>query len=162
VEVTSPGPGCILRIGVHIQVGSHLMAATDDPLFLGLRGPAGREFRLLMATGRALRRGSDDHFVIGAPDDPATNLEHPELNDPTSPALAAADVSGVYLRKGFEPIPNVRGRGEMDDRVEVALAEVEISVEGRPKALRFARQGPLWLGLAAGLEMEIAPVASDT
>ena len=153
--MTSPGPGCIVRIAVRIQVGSHLMAATDDPLFLGLRGPAGREFRLLPATGRALRRGGDDHFVIGAPDDPATNLEHPELNDPTSPALAAADVSGVYLRKGFEPIPNVRGRGEMDDRVEVAAAAVEISVEGRPKALRFARQGPLWLGLAAGLEMEI-------
>jgi hypothetical protein len=155
VDVTTPGPGCIVRIGVRIQVGSHLMAATDDPLFLGLRGPAGREFRLLLATGRALRRGAEDHFVIGAPDDPATNLEHPDLNDPTSPPLAARDVTGLYLRKGFEPIPNVRGRGEMDDRIEVAAVEVEIAVEGQPKALRFARQGPLWLGLAAGLEMEI-------
>lgn len=153
--MASPAPGCIVRIGVRIQVGSHLMAASDDPLFLGLRGPAGREFRLLLAAGRSLRRGSEDHFVVGAPDDPDTNLEHPELNDPTAPPLRAEDVAGVYLRKGFEPIPNVRGRGEMDDRVEVALAEVEIEVQGRPKALRFARRGPLWLGLAAGLELEI-------
>lgn len=152
------GPGCIVRIGVRIQVGTHLMSASDDPLFLGLRGASGREFRLRFAKGKSLRRGSEDRFVIGAPDDPAANLAQPELNDPTAPALAASDLTGVYLRKGFEPIPNVRGHGEMDDRVEIAEAEVEIETEGRPKALRFLRRGPIWLGLAAGLHLEIPRV----
>lgn len=154
-------PGSIARIGVRIQVGSHLMAASDDPLFLGLRGPAGREFRLKLAHGRALRRGGEDRFVIGAPDDPATNLAHPELNDPTRPALIAADVQGAYLRKGFEPIPNVRGHGEMDDRLEVIGVEVEIEIEGAPKALRFERHGPIWLGLLAGLHLEIPRADAD-
>jgi len=147
--------GAIARIAVRIQVGSHRMAASDDPLFLGLRGPAGREFRLQLAHSRALRRGADDRFVIGAPDDPATNLANAELNDPTTPALAAADIGGAYLRKGFEPIPNVRGHGEMDDRLELVEVEVEIEVEAAPKALRFQRRGPIWLGLLAGLHLEI-------
>ncbi len=159
--MASDQPGQIVRIGVRIQVGSHLMAASDDPLFLGLRGPAGREFRLQPARGRSLRRGSEDHFVIGAPDDPATNLAHAELNDPTAPPLAATQVTGVYLRKGFEPIPNVRGHGEMDDRLEIAEIEVEIEAAGAPKAARFQRSGPVWLGLVSGLQLEIPPAQAS-
>lgn len=149
----------IVRIGVRIQVGKHLMAASDDPLFLGLRGPAGREFRLRLAKGRSLRRGSEDHYVLGAGDDAATNVAQPELNDPTRPRLAVGGVESVYLRKGQEPIPNVRGTGEMDDRLEVERAEVEI--ESDSGTVRFVREGPIWLGLEAGQLMEIPRVDGD-
>jgi hypothetical protein len=133
------------------------MAASDDPLFLGLRGPAGREFRLALAKGKghALRRGSEDRFVLGAPDDPATNVNHAEFNDPTAPGIDAEGIETLYLRKGFEPIPNVRAFGEMDDRLEILEAEVEIYTRGGPKPIRFARTGPVWLGLVAGLRFEI-------
>ena len=47
-----------------------------------------------------------------------SNVCFPELNDPTSPPLDAGAISGVYLRKGLDPIPNVRAVGEMDDRLE--------------------------------------------
>jgi len=147
----------IVRIEVRLKVGGSLLAATDDPLFLGLRGPGGREFRLALARGRALRRGAEDRFVLGAPADPATNVANPELNDPTAPPLAAEEVLGLYLRKGFDPIPNARGLGEMDDRLEIGDAEVELHVEGRPKSLRYLRRGPLWLGLVSGLSFELAP-----
>jgi hypothetical protein len=145
----------VVRIEIRIAVGDSLMAASDDPLFLGLRGACGREFRLLPAQGVALRRASEDRFVLGAPDDPATNVAHPDLNDPTAPPLDADAVTGVYLRKGLEPIPNVRAFGEMDDRLEVVEAEVEIHSQGPPKPLRFTRRGPVWLGLVSGLCLEI-------
>ena len=32
---------------------------------------------------------------------------------------------------------------------------VEVSTEGEPKPRRFARKGPIWLGLVAGLRLEI-------
>ena len=38
----------VVKIRVRVQVGDNLLAATDDPLFLGLRGDDGREFRLLL------------------------------------------------------------------------------------------------------------------
>lgn len=156
-----PDHPSIVRIGVRVRVGKHLMAATDDPVFLGLRGPAGREFRLRLAHGKGMRRGRESVFVIGSPDDPATNLAQPELNDPTVPPLTVEGVTGVYLRKGFEPIPNVRGHGEMDDRLELVEVEVDLEVEARPKPLRFARQGPIWLGLVCGLHLEIPPADAD-
>lgn len=145
----------VVRIDAKIEVGDHLMAATDDPVFLGVRGPGGREFRLALARGHALRRGREEHFVLAAADDPATNVAHPELNDPTRPALDAEAITGFYLRKGVEPIPNVRGVGEMDDRLEVVAVEIEVTAEGQPKSLRFARRGPIWLGLLCGVFLEI-------
>jgi hypothetical protein len=145
----------VVRIEVRIQVGSNLMSGTDDPLFLGLRGTAGREFRLKSAGGRSLRRGQEIHFVLGAPRDAATNVEMPELNDPANPTLDGDGISGVYLRKGLEPIPNVRGLGEMDDRLELEEVAVEISVANEPTPRRFARRGPIWLGLICGLFLEI-------
>ena len=148
----------VVRIEVRIQVGPNLMSGTDDPLFLGLRGAAGREFRLKLAHGGSLRRGREGHFVLGAPNDPATNVEPPELNDPTNPTLDANAISSVYLRKGLEPIPNVRGLGEMDDRLELEAVAVEISVADEPKPRRFARRGPIWLGLVCGLLLEIPSV----
>jgi hypothetical protein len=147
----------VQRIAVRIRVGQDLMAASDDPIFLGLRGRAGREFRLKPVRGRALRRGSEDHYVLGAPDDPETNVEHPALNDPSQPPMDADDIAGAYLRKGFEPVPNVRALAEMDDRVEIAHIEVEVSAAGEPKPRRFERRGPIWLGLVAGLHLEIPP-----
>ncbi len=131
------------------------MAASDDPLFLGLRGPAGREFRLMPAKGQGLRRGAEDRFVLGAPDDPATNVAHAEFNDPTNPILDAEEIETLYLRKGHEPIPNVRAFGEMDDRLEIIEAGVEIYTRGGPKPIGFVRKGPIWLGLVAGLRFEI-------
>jgi len=131
------------------------MAASDDPLYLGLNGPCGREFRLELQKGDARRRGQEDLYVLGEPEDPESNVEHPELNDPTVPPIDAASITGVYLRKGFEPIPNVRGIGEMDDRIEIAEAEVEIESEGAVKAIRFNRSGPIWLGLVAGLRFDL-------
>ncbi len=145
----------VLKIRVRLQVGGSLLAASDDPLYLGLRGDEGREFRLLLRDGDSLRRGAEDVFVLAGPDDPETNVAHPELNDPARPPLDAARITSVYLRKGFEPIPNVRGVGEMDDRLELDRAEVEIDAEYEPKAFLFLRQGPIWLGLVSGLHFEI-------
>lgn len=145
----------IVRIGIRLRVGESLMAASDDPLFLGLRGPSGREFRLDLARGRALRRGSEDRYVLGAASAPETNVAHPELNDPTAPPLDADDVQGVYLRKGQPPLPNVRGIGEMDDRLEIIEAEVEIHADGRNGPVCFARRGPFWLGLVSGQRVEL-------
>jgi hypothetical protein len=151
----------VQRIAVRIRVGHDLMAATDDPIFLGLSGPAGREFRLKPARGRALRRGAEDRYVLGAPDDPETNVEHPAFNDPGQPPIDADDIASAYLRKGFEPVPNVRALAEMDDRLEIEHVEVEISAAGEPKPRRFARRGPIWLGLVAGLRLEIPPADSE-
>lgn len=155
-EATARFP--IVRIAVRLKVGTSLMSGSDDPVFLGLAGPEGREFRLVRAKGRNLRRGSEDQFVLAAPGDPDTNVAHPEFNDPTNPPLDAERVTGVYLRKGFDPIPNVRAVGEMDDRLEVVDVEVEIHASGRPKPTRYCRSGPHWLGLVAGLRIELAPV----
>ena len=161
-EADSGGPAAaapapVERIRVRIRVGDDRMAASDDPLFLGLRGPGGREFRLAFAHGRGLRRGAEDVYVLGAPGDPEVNVAHPELNDPTRPGIDPAEVTGAYLRKGQEPIPNVRGFGEMDDRLQVAQAEVELEIRGGARARRFQRRGPLWLGLVCGHVMELAP-----
>ncbi len=147
--------GNLVRIRVRLKIGESRMAASDDPLYLGLHGGDGREFRLELASGHARRRGHEDVYVLGPPDDPEANVEHPEFNDPTSPPIDTASIVGVYLRKGFEPIPNVRGVGEMDDRLEIAEAEIELESEGAPKATRFHRVGPIWLGLIAGLRFEL-------
>lgn len=152
----------VVRIEVRIQVGPNLMSGTDDPIFLGLRGAAGREFRLRLGGGGSLRRGQEVYFVLGTPRDPAVNVEQPELNDPTSPPLEPDAISGVYLRKGLEPIPNVRGFGEMDDRVEVEQVTVEISAANETKPRRFERRGPIWLGLACGLLLEVPGVDGVT
>jgi hypothetical protein len=148
----------IQRIVVRIKVGEHLLSATDDPVFLGLRGRAGREFRLELAKGKTLRKNSEDRFVLGSPDDRETNVCHPELNDPTQPALDPDDIGSLFIRKGFDPIPNVRAMGEMDDRLEVLAVEVELDVAGSTAPIRFHRSGPIWLGLVCGLRLEIPRV----
>jgi len=145
----------VAQIAVRLLVGSNRLSASDDPVFLGLAGPLGREFRLALARGHYLRRGQEDLFRFGPADDPAVNVASPELNDPTEPALDADSITGIYVRKGLDPIPNVRALGELDDRLEIAEVEVELHVRGEPKPLRFARQGPIWLGLACGLEFSI-------
>jgi hypothetical protein len=145
----------ITQIGVRVLVGSNLLSASDDPLFLGLRGPEGREFRLAFHRGPFLRRGHQDTFVLGAADDPDTNVASPELNDPTSPALDVRRIESVYVRKGLSPIPNVRALGELDDRIEILEVGVDIHAVGQAKPLRFERSGPIWLGLACGLEFEV-------
>jgi len=149
----------IQRIVVHLQVGSDRMAGTDDPVFLGLRGPAGREFRLALGKGKAFRRKGEERYVIGAPGDEETNLASPALNDPTTPALAIDQITGVYLHKRQEPIPNVRGFGEMDDRLQLDAIDVEIV--GTDGSRRFHRKGPIWLGLACGLSCDLAPADGD-
>jgi len=147
----------IRRIIVRVLVGTDRMAATDDPLFLELLGPGGREFRLEPAHGKAFRRGAQDEFVLGGPDDPATNVAHAELNDPAVPALDASRVVGICLRKGMEPIPNVRGFGEMDDRLQLLEAVVEVHVDGEPEPRRWERTGPVWLGLVCGQRLPLQP-----
>jgi len=150
----------VVRIDVVIRIGDHLLAATDDPLFLGLRGPTGREFRLLMAHGKSLRRKSEDRFLLGPAGSGDTNVANPELNDPTRPALTAASIESVYLRKGVDPIPNVRAVGELDDRLELVRAEVVVHAEDGAHR-RFVREGPLWLGLNAGMSIELARLDED-
>ena len=135
------------------------MAATDDPVFLGLRGPAGREFRLALHRGKALRRKGDERYVFGAPEDPETNVANPVWNDPTAPALDAAGIDAVYLRKRQEPIPNVRGVAELDDRLQ--LESVEVVIESANGKRTFRRQGPVWLGLACGLTFELPPADGE-
>ena len=134
------------------------MAATDDPLFLGFEAPEGREFRLLRPRGSQLRRGAEDLFVLAGADDPITNVAQPALNDPTRPPLDAGTLAYAYLRKGLEPIPNVRGRGELDDRLAIEEVAVEVFAEGLAAPLRFARAGPLWLGLVSGMRIGIPRV----
>ncbi len=153
----SASTALLTRIVVRIQVGKDRMAGSDDPLFLGLEGPQGREFRLAPARGQSLRRGGEDVFVLSDPDDPDTNVEFPALNDPGAAAIDWASITGVYLRKGFEPIPNVRGLGEMDDRVQIQAADVELYAQGAPKPRRFARSRPVWLGLVCGTRANLTP-----
>jgi hypothetical protein len=143
------------KIVVRVRVGSDLMAASDDPLFLRLGGPSGREFRLRLAKGKSLRRGQEDRFVLGAPDDPETNVDQPQLNDPGSPPLDLLGIDHAWLVKGMEPLPNVRGFGEMDDRLLLEEVEVQVHAKGGPPA-RFRREGPHWLGLVCGLSLELA------
>jgi hypothetical protein len=143
----------IRRIVVGVQVGTDRLAASDDPIFLELFGPGGREFRLAFAQGRQLRRGAVDRFVLGGPGDPDTNVACPDLNDPTSPPLDANAVQAVCLRKGLDPIPNVRGHGEMDDRLQVVSLEVELHVDGEPKPRTWTHAGGVWLGLVCGLRV---------
>lgn len=152
----------IQKIVVRIQVGQHRMASSDDPLFLRLVGPHGREFRLAPAAGRALRRDTEDVFVLGPAGASDTNVAHADLNDPTHPPTDARGIERVSLRKGMEPIPNVRGFAEMDDRLQIASAAVEIHVEGRPKTIQFRREGPIWLGLNCGLSLELPPVSESS
>jgi hypothetical protein len=152
----------VTQIAVRVLVGSNLLSASDDPLFLGLRGPEGREFRLAFARGPFLRRGHEDTFVLGAADDPDTNVASAELNDPTSPSIDARSIQGVYLRKGFDPIPNVRGLGELDDRIEIAEIGIDIHAQGEAKPLRFGRSGPIWLGLACGLSFEVPRIDTSS
>lgn len=151
----SPARAPVRRIVVRLQIGSDRMAATDDPFFLVLEGPGGREFRLQPARGAGLRRGGEDRYVLGAPQEPETNVAHPALNDPTAPPIDAAALAGISLRKGLEPIPNVRGLGEMDDRLQLAAAEVELHVEGEPKPRRWTLAGSVWLGLICGLRASL-------
>lgn len=153
----APPRAPIRRIIVRVLVGTDRMAATDDPLFLELIGPGGREFRLEPAHGKAFRRGSQDEFVLGAPKDPAANVAQAELNDPTEPALDATLITGACLRKGTEPIPNVRGFGEMDDRLQLLQVDVELHVEGEAEPRRFQRMGPIWLGLVCGQRVYLQP-----
>jgi len=148
----------IQRMTLRIKLGESLMAGSDDPLFLGLHGPEGREFRIRFARGSSLRRGAEEVYGLGPADDAETNVAHPAFNDPTSPAIDASRIQSVYLRKGFEPLPNVRGLGEMDDRLEVLEAELTIYVEGCAKPLRHLRRGPIWLGLVSGLRLDLPPV----
>jgi hypothetical protein len=148
----------ILRMFLRLTIGESLMAGSDDPLFLGLHGPHGREFRVRFARGPSLRRGAEETFCLGSPNDPETNVANPAFNDPTAPALDGALVETAYLRKGFEPVPNVRGMGEMDDRLELLAAELSIHTRGRAKPLRFLRRGPIWLGLVAGLRLDLARI----
>jgi hypothetical protein len=149
------------KIVVRIQVGVDRMAGTDDPVFLHLSGPAGRDFRLQLASGKTLRKGALDTFVLGAPGDPETNVKQPELNDPTSPPLTLAGIDRVAIHKGFQPLPNVRGVGEMDDRIELTSVEVEIQSKHEAGGKRFRRDGPIWLGLVCGLSVELGSVDGE-
>ena len=90
-----------------------------------------------------------------------TNLASPELNDPTVPAIDAARIEGVYLRKGVAPIPNVRAVGELDDRLELRHAEVDIHSEGEEAPRRFVVEGPIWLGLNAGMMLDLTHTDGD-
>ena len=148
----------IRRMTLRIQIGASLMAGSDDPLFLGIHGAEGREFRIRFARGPCLRRGAEEHYGLGPPDDADTNVANPAFNDPTSPPIDAARIQSVYLRKGFEPVPNVRGVGEMDDRLEVIEVELSVHAAGRAKPLRYLRRGPHWLGLVSGLRLDLPQV----
>ncbi|MGH0036991.1 MAG: hypothetical protein ACQGVK_18345 [Myxococcota bacterium] len=148
----------VRQIVVRLDVGDHRMSATDDPVFLRVIGPCGRDFRLAQAKGRFLRRGKQDVFVIGTPKDPDTSLAHPELNDPTSPPLWLEGIDRISLWKGLDPLPNVRGLGEMDDRLMVDAIEVQIHAEGLSSPARYQREGPIWLGLLCGHSFEIPRV----
>lgn len=148
----------ISRMLLRLVIGESLMAGSDDPLFLGVHGPEGREFRVRFARGPSLRRGAEETYCFGSQKDRETNVANPALNDPSAPSLDGALLQGVYLRKGFEPIPNVRGMGEMDDRLELVEAELCVYSVARAQPLRFLRRGPIWLGLVSGLRVDLPRV----
>ena len=88
---------------------------------------------------------------------PPSGLSAPVSIAPSSaslPPLDADGITGAYLRKGLDPIPNVRAVGELDDRLELVEAEVTIHFPGGPR--RYLRRGPLWLGLVTGMQIELA------
>ncbi|MBW2445874.1 MAG: hypothetical protein JRG83_08110 [Deltaproteobacteria bacterium] len=149
----------IQRIVLRLQMGSDRMAATDDPVFLGLRGPVGREFRVALGKGKTFRRKGEERYVFGAAGDAEANVANPALNDPTTPALDASQVTGLYLRKRQEPIPNVRGHGELDDRLQLEAINVEVVSQSGTR--RFHREGPIWLGLTCGLSIDLARADGD-
>lgn len=152
------GEGLVERIVVRVSVGNNRMSGTDDPVFLRIGGRDGREFRLSRARGHSFRRGHESVFVLAGGNSPDTNVAHPELNDPSRPQLTLAGIDRVFLVKGMEPIPNVRGFGEMDDRLEIEDAEVELHCQDRPEPRRFHRRGPIWLGIICGSSFELGPV----
>lgn len=83
-------------------------------------------------------------------------MAHAEFNDPSEPAIDLDAISEVCIRKGLEPIPNVRGVAELDDRLQIMFAEVELmSADGTSRS--FQREGPIWLGLMSGLWMQLVP-----
>lgn len=153
-SLTAAADSKVRRITIQVRVGSDKMAATDDPIFLGLRGPDGREFRLQPAKGKPWRKGSNTRWVLAGASDPESNAAMPELNDPAQPSIRAAGIESAYLRKGLDPIPNVRGHGEMDDRIQIESIAVILHTDDGE--LRFGRGEPFWLGLVCGLSMELA------
>jgi hypothetical protein len=58
----------------------------------------------------------------------------------------------------MEPLPNVRGFGEMDDRLEIESAEIELHCSTLEAPRRFRRDGPIWLGIICGSSFELGPV----
>ena len=152
----------VARIEVELHIGSGLMAGSDDPLFLRLGGSSGREFRLQLDKGKGLRRGGEDLYVLGSPDDPATNVANAALNDPSSPALDLDGIDRVRLVKRGDFPPNVRGVAEMDDRVQLEEAEVRIFEKGNDVPHRYHRTGPHWLGLVCGLILELGRIDAPT
>jgi hypothetical protein len=150
-QATTSNP--IERVVVRVQVGSDRKAGTDDPVFLRLGGPGGRDFRLNLAKGRTLHRGDLNVFVLGGPD---ANVDHPELNDPTAPQVYASGIERVEIFKGLAPIPNVRGVAELDDRAQFDRVEVELYSSGETEPRCFAREGPFWLGLVCGFSIALA------
>lgn len=147
----------VRRITVQVQVGPDRMAATDDPIFLGLRGPQGREFRLQPLKGKPWRKGSKTTWVLAGANDPESNVAMPDLNDPARPSIQSGAIEGAYLRKGLDPIPNVRGHGEMDDRIQIESIEVTLHTHDGSE-VRFGRGEEFWLGLVCGLFMELPRV----
>ena len=147
-----------MKIVVRVKIGDDRMAATDDPMFLRLEGPTGRGFRLAPARGRSFRRGQEEVFVLASPSDPDTNVAHAELNDPSTTPLYARWIQRAVLYKGMEPIPNVRGLGEMDDRVQIERVTLELERAGDDHSICYERRGPFWLGLVCGLEIDLDPV----
>jgi hypothetical protein len=97
---------------------------------------------------------------LAGSDDPDTNVDHPEMNDPSAPPIDVRGVLFVALRKGMEPIPNVRGFGEMDDRLQLLSVQVSLHINGETKPRLFVREGPLWLGLVSGQRVSIPPAES--
>lgn len=150
-----------MKIVVRVTVGNDRMAATDDPVFLRLEGPTGREFRLAPARGRTFRRGSEEVFVLGSASDPETNVAHPEINDPNTSPIYARWIQRAVLYKGMEPIPNVRGLGEMDDRVQIERVTLELERAGDAHPICYERRGPFWLGLVCGLAVDLDPVDTN-
>jgi hypothetical protein len=145
----------VRKIIVRVTTGQDRMSGTDDPIFLRLMGPGGREFRLDTPRGRGFRRDSLTTFVLAGGDDPEAHLERPEMNDPTSPRLPMSGIEGVGLRKDLNPIPNVRGMAELDDRILIADVEVEIHPDDDSSSQLYRRGGPIWLGLVCGLFLEL-------
>jgi hypothetical protein len=140
----------ISGITVELQVGPDSVAASPDPLFLGLYGPGGgREFRLDAPTFEEFNQaGKSVRLQLGTGCCPKPNDRQVSWssqghgNDPSIYGIDLDGVEFVYLRKQLL-------EGKPQDNILV-LQWVDVRLCDGSEIRRFGSSGRLWFGLETG------------